>query len=286
MGADGERTHMKIQKWSGSVSDNAWSIYCGDSSEVIREKVAAESIDCVVTSPPYYSLRDYGVLGQIGLEPTIDDYLSSIDAVFCEVHRTLKKTGLLFLNIGDTYYSAKGLPKGDDKKNKARRFGLRPVDASGLGLPRKSLIGIPWRVALRLQSYGWTLRSAVIWHRPGSVPEPTAHDRPWRSYENVFIFSKSPHYFFNRKALNGEEDIWTISARSRKEDRLHVAPFPDSLVQRCLDVGCPENGVVLDPFVGSGTTMRVALSSGHSAIGIDLSGEYCRHVAASLRKEI
>ena len=275
----------QIESWSGGSDERSWSIHCGDSASVLAEKIDSESINCVVTSPPYYSQRDYGVDGQIGLESKIEEYVSSLGRVFSEVKRVLKKDGLLFVNLGDTYYSAKGLPRGDDKKHRARRFGLRPVDASGLGLPRKSLIGIPWRVALSLQAAGWTLRSAIIWQRSSSIPEPTAHDRPWRSYENIFILSKSPKYYFDRSGLEGEEDVWTISARPRKEDRLHIAPFPDKLVERCLRVGCPTKGTVLDPFVGSGTTVKVAVRSGLSGVGIDLNREYCAHAAASLGRE-
>ena len=120
---------------------------------------------------------------------------------FGELRRTLKPAGTFFLNLGDTYYSAKGRPHGRDDKHNGRqmmRRHLRAVDGPGLGLPRKSLIGIPWRVALALQDDGWTLRSSIIWQRPASLPEPTAHDRPWRTFEYVFLFSKSPRYWFHR----------------------------------------------------------------------------------------
>ena len=199
-----------------------------------------------------------------------------------QARRVLKKDGLLFLNLGDTYYSAKGQPKGNDNKSKSRRFGLRAVDASGLGVPRKTIIGIPWRVALDMITRGWVLRSPIIWRRNGSLPEPTAKDRPWRTYEMVFMFSKSPRYFFSRKELNGEEDIWTISERQTKAKGIHSAAFPDQLVQRCLSIGCPEHGCVLDPFAGSGTVLRVAVESGRSAVGIDLNSNFCEHVVKSL----
>ncbi|WP_295378895.1 DNA-methyltransferase [uncultured Stenotrophomonas sp.] len=267
------------------AESDSWKIYCGDAREVIKDSMPDESVDCIITSPPYYSQRDYQVDGQIGLESTIDEYVGKLVGVFREARRSLKSDGLLFLNIGDTYYSAKGLPKGDDKKHRARRFGLRPVDGPGLGLPRKSLIGIPWRVALALQSDGWTLRSSVIWMRDGAMPEPTAKDRPWRTYENVFIFSKSPKYYFNRDALEGDEDVWRISARPRREDRVHVAPFPDALVERCIATGGREDAVILDPFLGSGTTARVAVSMGRKAIGIDLNPDYCKHAIARLGVE-
>lgn len=258
-------------------SGERWSVYCGDAKQVIESVLQNESVDCVVTSPPYYSQRDYGVEGQIGLESSIDEYVSRLASVFQEIKSKLKKDGIVFINIGDTYYSAKGLPKGGDRKHRARRFGLRPVDGPGLGLPRKSLIGIPWRVALALQKDGWTLRSSVIWVRSEAMPEPTAHDRPWRTHENVFIFSKSPKYHFDRDALDGVEDVWEISARPRREDRAHVAPFPDALVEKCISLGCRNGGLVLDPFLGSGTTARVAVAMGRHAIGVDLNADYCQH---------
>lgn len=243
--------------------------------------LASESIDCVVTSPPYYWQRDYEVLGQIGHESTINGYVASLVRVFSQVKRVLKKDGTVFLNLGDTYYSAKGRSHGQDGKQKGRsvmRKHLRAVDGPGLGLPRKSLIGIPWRVALAMQADGWILRNAVIWRRPGSLPEPSAKDRPWRTYEHVFIFAKSPCYFFDRSGLLGQEDVWDIVARSDNPGD-HAAPFPRELVERCLGAGCKPGGAVLDPFVGSGTTMLTAIAQGRSAIGIDLKLEYCEYLA-------
>jgi DNA modification methylase len=234
---------------------------------------------CAITSPPYFWQRDYGVDGQIGKEATIDEYVIAIANAMDGVKRVLRHDGLLFLNLGDTYYSAKGQPKGIDRKNGARRFGLRAVDASGLGLPRKSIIGIPWRVAIEMIKRNWTLRSPIIWQREGSIPEPTAKDRPWRTYEMIFMFSKTPHYHFERDALEGEEDIWTISARPKNAKGVHSAAFPEELVERCLRVGCPEGGEVLDPFAGSGTVLRVALRTGRPAVGIDLSKRFCEHMA-------
>src|SRR5438034_661130 len=195
------------------------------------------------------------------------------------VHRVLKRDGILFLNLGDTYYSAKGRPHGRDRKHKGRqlsRLQLRAVDGPGLGLPRKSLIGIPWRVALAMQKVKWTLRSDVVWRRRGTLPEPTAHDRPWLTHEHVFIFSKGPHYYFDRKALAGEEDIWEIPSRPDNPGA-HFAPFPSALVEKCIKVGCRPGGVVLDPFVGSGTTMAVAAQMKRHSIGIELNAAYCKY---------
>lgn len=249
--------------------------------------LAANSINCAVTSPPYYWQRDYEIDGQIGHEASIEGYVEALVQVFAGVRNALTADGTLFLNLGDTYYSAKGKPHGVDDKHNGRnmmRRHLRAVDGPGLGLPRKSLIGIPWRVALALQQDGWTLRSSVIWQRPATLPEPTAHDRPWRTHENIFIFSKGPKYFFNRAGLNGEEDIWKIIARPENPGS-HFAPYPRELVDRCLACGCPDGGTVLDPFVGSGTTMVSALASGRNAVGIELKPKYADFTASRIQRD-
>jgi DNA modification methylase len=258
-----------------------WQMHRGDAADVLS-RLSENRFACAITSPPYYWQRDYGVIGQIGLEPDIESYVSAIAGTMDQVRRTLREDGVLFLNLGDTYYSAKGQPKGSDPKNRARRFGLRAVDASGLGVPRKTVIGIPWRVAIEMISRGWILRAPIIWRRDKSMPEPTAKDRPWRTYEMVFMFAKRPRYRFNRSALGSDEDIWTISDKRKHNNGLHAATFPDALVEKCLAVGCSPGGEVLDPFAGCGTVLRVSLTSGHPAVGIDLSQEFCRYAAEQL----
>ncbi len=270
---------------SGSSGNKSWRLYRGD-SRLLTQQVGENSVDCVVTSPPYYWQRDYQVAGQIGLETTIDGYVDNLRAVFAGLWRVIKDTGTIFLNLGYTYSSGKGIPHGDDSKHRARRFGLRAVDASGLGLPRKSLIGIPWRVALALVADGWVLRSSIIWLRRTSVPEPTAKDRPWRQYEFVFLFAKARHYYFDRAGLGEEEDVWFIEPDRNSPARgTHYAPYPRALVERCLSIGCPDKGMVLDPFVGGGTTMSVALAMGRSCVGIDLNPDFCRLVRDRLKRE-
>lgn len=239
----------------------------------------SESVDCIVTSPPYYWQRDYGIEGQIGHEPTIEGYVGALREVFVEARRVLKKSGTVFLNLGDTYYSAKGKPCGRDDKNKGRMFSrtkLRAVDGPGLGLPRKSLIGIPWRVSIGLQEDGWTLRNDIVWKRSKRLPEPKVKDRAWNSYEHVFVFSKSTKYYFDRAGLHDEEDVWNID--SKPSDGKHAAPFPRELAKRCIECGCPQNGTVLDPFVGSGTSLLAARELHRHAIGIELSPEYCANI--------
>jgi DNA modification methylase len=206
-----------------------------------------------------------------------------------EVYRVLTDDGLVFLNLGDTYYSGKGKSHGTDPKSTKRRFGLRAVDKSGglgIGIRPKSIIGVPWRVALEMSARRkWVLRSSIIWHRKHSLPE-AVKDRPRRSYENIFMFAKQRNYYFNRKALRDvvvEEDVWTIPNRSKPANGIDTAPFPDELVERCLELGCPGGGWVLDPFAGSGTTVKVAVKSGRHGTGIDLNPEFCKYMVGQLK---
>lgn len=259
-------------------------MFCGDAGRTMAA-FPDDRYAAVITSPPYFWLRDYGVSGQLGREPTIDGYVSAVADVMDHVRRVLSPRGLLFLNLGDTYYSGKGRPQGRDSKHPGRRHRtLRAVDASGLGVPKKTLLGMPWRVALAMIDRGWILRSAVVWRRTYPTPEPTAHDRPWRTHEQVFLFAKARRYAFDRRPLKavGEEDVWCIPSHSRA-GRHHPAVFPAELVERCLAVAGPEPGqVVLDPFAGSGTVIKVATARGLAADGIDLSRRFCRRMAAEL----
>ena len=280
-------TGHHIMEWHSELP-LSWRLFCGQAKETLR-LIDDSSVDCVITSPPYFWLRDYKVEGQIGWEETVDGYVVALTDVMTEVLRVLKPTGTLFLNIGDTYYSGKGRSHGVDKKSSKRRFGLRAVDKSGglgIALQRKSIIGIPWRVAIKMCQHGWVLRSPIIWHRLKSLPE-VVRDRPARGYEYIFLFVKSRHYFFNKAGLphnGGAEDVWSIPARAKLNGARETAPFPDELVEQCLAVGCPPSGIVLDPFCGSGTTMRVALRKGRPTIGIELSQSFCGHIRDDLRR--
>ena len=276
----------EVETWCGQSNGQDWTIHQGSALGVL-EGMEDELVDCIITSPPYFWLRDYGVEGQIGLEDTVEDYVAALVEIMSEAQRVLKREGVAFLNLGDTYYSGKGQSQGQDAKSKKRRFGLRAVDKSGglgIGLQRKSLIGIPWRVALALAEDGWVLRSAIIWHRTNGLRE-FVRDRPSRTYEYVFMLAQNRHYHFKKNELpdNIEEDLWTIPAQPRSNGGLSTAPFPDELVKRCLKIGCRAGGVVLDPFVGSGTTVRVALETKRSGIGVDLSGAFCRHAVSTLK---
>ncbi len=277
-----------IESWKGKMGGRGprWEVHCGDAIEVMR-RFSASHFSCVVTSPPYFWQRDYGVEGQIGLESTIDGYVQSLCTAMDEVKRVLKPTGVLFLNLGDTYYSGKGQPQGPDPKHNGRRLKmLRAVDASGLGVPKKTVIGIPWRVTLEMISRGWVLRAPIIWRRENAIPEANVLDRPWKTYEYLFMFSQSRKYNFDRKPLVEEkvEDVWTIESRPLA-GRKHPAVFPPELVSRCLKIGNPKRGPVLDPFAGSGTALRVALSHRMKAVAIDLNREFCTSIVRALNKE-
>jgi site-specific DNA-methyltransferase (adenine-specific) len=205
--------------------------------------------------------------------------------IFDEVKRTLHPEGVFFLNIGDTYYSGNGQPHGNDPRSPSRQFmrkKLRAVDRSGWDIPKKSMIGVPWLVAFEMQKRGWTLRSDIIWNRCNAFSEPTARDRPHRQYEHVFMFSKSRFYSFDREKLP-EEDVWNIPIE-RSVRIEHNAAFPGELVRRCIEIASPKGGKVLDPFIGSGTTLDVALSLGRHAVGIDLSTDYIRQIQTYLGK--
>lgn len=279
------RDSVPSEHWHGQRGGNGpvWNMYCGDACQVM-DKLQADRYACVVTSPPYFWQRDYKVRGQIGLETTIEGYVSAVcDAMDC-VRRVLHPKGVLFLNLGDTYYSGKGKPQGKDRKHNGRRLdSLRLVDASGLGKPKKTLLGMPWRIGLEMIDRGWILRSAIIWRRENAVPEPTVVDRPWRTYEHVFLFSKCRVYNFDRTALARAEDVWTVESQSRP-GREHPAVFPPELVHRCLLIGNPDQGPVLDPFAGSATVVRTALEMGSDADGIDLNIAYCREAAEKLTR--
>lgn len=257
----------------------------GDSATLLKS-LPDNVFNVAVTSPPYYWVRDYGYNGQLGHEESVDGYIDALMAVFDEVKRTLHPEGVFFLNIGDTYYSGNGQPHGSDPKCSSRNFlrrKVRPVDVSGWDIPKKSLIGVPWKVAFAMQERGWTLRSSIIWNRCNAFVEPTARDRPYRQYEFVFMFSKTRFYSFDRSKLV-EEDVWNIPIERNRRSN-HNAAFPAELVRRCIEVGSPPNGHVLDPFVGSGTTIMTAIQHHRNVVGIDMGADYIDYVQGTVEGE-
>jgi DNA modification methylase len=245
----------------------------GDCRDVLRT-LPDESVHCVVTSPPYFWLRDYGVDGQIGHEGSLDEFVQTLGEVFDEVRRILVPEGVVWLNLGDSYYSGNGQPTGSDPRSSSRNFSrhkLRPLDQGGWSIPKKSLCGVPWLVAFELQRRGWTLRSDVIWCRETALAEPSVKDRPGRQHEYLFLLAKSRRYWFDRSVLS-EESVWHIPHQRGLDG--HSAAFPTALAERCIRSGCPLSGTVLDPFGGAGTTGLVADRLGRNAILIELNPEY------------
>lgn len=245
------------------------------------------SVQTVVTSPPYWSLRDYGITGQIGLEQSVDEFVKALVAVFDQVHRVLRDDGTLWLNIGDSYTSGGRTWRAPDRKNPARAMDVRPPTPDGL--KAKDLIGVPWRLALALQAGGWYLRSDIVWYKPNCQPE-SVRDRPTRSHEHLFLLSKSEHYRYDVDAVRGANGrrlrtLWEINTKAYSE--AHFATFPPELVSRCLRLGSQEGDVVLDPFAGSGTTGVVAGGLGRRFVGIELNPDYVamarRRIAAASR---
>src|SRR5690606_34643417 len=242
----------------------------------VADILPPESVQCVVTSPPYFGLRDYGVEGQIGLEATPEEYVAKLVEVFRGIRPVLRPDGTVWLNLGDSYngsggaggdYNEGGLKEGQPRYPGRRVKGLKPKD----------LIGIPWRVAFALQADGWYLRSDIIWHKPNPMPESVT-DRPTRAHEYIFLLTKSPRYYYDAEAIkeplakpeellrktptvfggrnkhegygtrrhSGNEYVGTYTGRNKRSvwtiapqpfPEGHFAVFPEKLVEPCILAG-------------------------------------------------
>ena len=197
-----------------------WRIHQGDCREVLRT-LPEESVQCCVTSPPYWGLRDYGVEGQLGLERTPEEYVAKMVEVFREVWRVLRPDGTLWLNLGDCYCTVPHRPKGansaDPKNPIARkRLGSQANRLPQPGLKHKDLVGIPWRGAFALQADGWWLRQEIIWHKPNPMPESVT-DRPTKAHEYIFLLSKSARYFYDAEAVREAGESGPSNIRKREE---------------------------------------------------------------------
>jgi len=230
----------------------------------------------VVTSPPYWSLRDYGIEGQLGLEASVHDFIEALAELFDDVRRVLAKDGTLWLNIGDSYTSGNRGWRAPDRKNVARAMETRPPTPDGL--KPKDLIGVPWRLAFALQERGWYLRSDLVWNKPNAQPESVT-DRPTRSHEYLFLLSSSERYRYDVDAVRGPNErrlrsVWDLNTQPSREATGHFATFPESLAERCIRIASQPGDLVLDPFVGSGTTALAAARLGRRFVGCELNPEY------------
>ena len=303
-------------------------ILLGDAKQRLSE-LKDNSIDCIITSPPYWALRDYGVAGQLGLEPTVEQYIENLCAIFDECKRVLKKSGTCWVNLGDTYmgnssFSSKGRQGFEEKEgsmNKKQWLDPKYPHKEKLrarehvlpsNIPNKSLCMIPFRFALEMVKRGWILRNTIIWHKPNCMPS-SVKDRFTVDFEYLFFFTKNQRYFFEpqyeahigadkekrSKIKGGKESrgktasgryattrvsygekgrnkrtVWNIPTSPFPE--AHFATYPEALCEIPIKAGCPEGGIVLDPFFGAGTTGLVALKNNRSFIGIELNPEYIK----------
>lgn len=250
-----------------------------------------EVVQTCITSPPYWGLRDYGVQDQIGVEMDIVEYLSKLVEVFKEVKRVLKPDGTLWLNIGDGYTSGGRTYRAPDKKTDngytVRGLPFRPPTPSGL--KPKDLLGLPWRLAFLLQEDGWYLRADIIWYKPNALPE-SVKDRPTIAHEYLFLLSKSEKYYYDYQAImeptssgkgkRNKRSVWIVN--TEPYPGAHFATFPPALIVPCVLAGSKPGDIVLDPFLGSGTTGLVALQNARTFIGIELNPEYCEMAAQRL----
>jgi len=272
-----------------------YEIKVGDVFEKLQE-IETDTIDCVITSPPYFNLRDYGVEGQIGVEKSLEEYIDKLVLVFREVKRVLKPTGTFWLNIGDKYKD-------------------------------KNLLFVPHRVAIALQNDGWICRNDIVWNKTNAMPMPVK-DRLVSSHEYLFLFTQSKKYYYDAEAIrvpyetpinrwggekliedsevesfwdngtgqktyrdrnlrpnpNGrhKRTVWTTATSFQKG--IHCAVYPPKLIEPCVLAGCPEGGLILDPFAGSGTTAGVAEKHNRNSILIELNENYAKLIPNRISK--
>jgi len=246
------------------------------------KKLNSGSIQTCVTSPPYWGLRDYDEDGQLGQEDTPEEFVDKLTEIFMEVYRVLKDDGTFWLNIGDTYFGAKGghwdggnSITNDSSGTKYREN--RKAPPKHPYLKTKDLTGVPWMLAKSLQRKGWYLRQDIIWHKPNPMPE-AVNDRCAKSHEHIFLFSKKNSYYFDAEAIAEETrrrtDVWTLNTSSF--GGAHFAVFPQQIPERCIKAGSREGDTVLDPFMGSGTTAYVAQRLSRKWVGVELNPKYAQ----------
>jgi site-specific DNA-methyltransferase (adenine-specific) len=308
------------------MENNKNKILIGNSLNVLKT-LPDNSIDCCITSPPYWGLRDYGHEEQLGSEKHFKDFVINLSNVFDEVQRVLKPTGTCFINLGDTYGgSGSGTTKNADTSKyveNSKQVYVLPNGTSKASQFRgtamnKSLCMIPERFAIEMIDRGWCLRNQIIWHKPNQMPS-SAKDRFTVDFEKIFFFVKQPtDYYFEQQIEETQAKVieprmkkeirqtasesskykgfqartmtrnvrttWSINTECTKE--AHFATYPQKLVEQMIKAGCPENGIVLDPFFGSGTTGIYARKSNRNFLGVELNPEYVKIAESRLFKEL
>ena len=265
-------------------------ILTGDCRELLP-KLPAESVQCCVTSPPYWGLRDYDHPAQIGAEPSPVQYVENLVKIFSEVRRVLRKEGTLWLNIGDGYARNGGTGNcgpnaivGNTKKLIQKRNCKVP---SCWGLKDRDLMGLPWRVAFALQADGWIFRSRITWVKKTAMPE-SVKNRPTNATEEIFLMSKSPTYYYNSEAIREPSganlrNYWVLGPDTSGNG--HPATFPRELARRCILLGSQIGDTILDPFSGSGTTGVVAQELDRNVILIELNPKYSKFSKERIRND-
>ena len=256
------------------------TILFGDCRDTLKE--FDEKARMCVTSPPYYGLRNYGdEEDQIGLEQSPEEYINELVKVFGEVKNVLTDDGTCWVNIGDSYYNyrpgrGQGLAKQTVSNTKQDLPDVCPRRGNKLkGLKEKDLIGIPWMFAFAMRADGWYLRQDIIWHKPNPMPE-SVRDRCTKSHDYIFLFSKSQNYYFDVDAIKEptrrKRSVWSIKNKPYRD--AHFAVYPPELIEPCIKAGSEKGDIVLDPFIGSGTTAAVAKALDRDYIGCELHEDY------------
>lgn len=258
----------------------------------ILPQIESQSVQCCVTSPPYWGLRDYQHSAQIGAEESPKDYVQNLVEIFREVRRVLSDDGTFWLNVGDGYARNGGTGShgpnaqvGNSKRLIQRRNCRVP---NCWGLKDRDLMGLPWRVAFALQDDGWLLRSKITWLKKAPMPE-SVKNRPSNATEEIFLFSKSAKYYYNNQAVREEtganlRNYWLLGTDAG--DKLHPAVFPKELARRCIILGSRPGDVILDPFSGSGTTGIAAIESNRRVVLIELNEEYAARSETRINKGV
>ncbi|WP_074457914.1 DNA-methyltransferase [Candidatus Synechococcus spongiarum] len=266
-------------------------ILVGDSRQVLGQ-IAPGTVQCCVTSPPYWGLRDYDHGDQIGAEPSPEGYVSNLVAVFQGVRRVLRSNGTLWLNVGDGYARNGGTGRsgpnalvGNTKKLIQQRNCKVP---NCWGLKDRDLMGLPWRIAFALQEDGWLLRSKITWIKKAPMPE-SVRNRPSNATEDLFLFAKKPSYYYDNQAMREESganlrNYWILGPDFSGVP--HPAVFPRELARRCILLGSQPGDVILDPFSGSGTTGVVAAQSNRGAILVELNPVYAQQSRSRINQDL